>query len=45
MPGRKGFKGEPAPAHIWEKFVGSRGKRITIDGMKHIQYPIRYWPN
>ena len=45
MPGRKGFKGEPAPDHIWEKFVGSRGKRITIDGMKHIQYPIRYWPN
>jgi hypothetical protein len=44
MPSRKGFKGEPAPDHVWEKFVGSRGKRITIDGMKHIQYPIRYWP-
>jgi len=45
MPGRKGFKGEPAPDHIWDRYVGSRGKRITIEGMKHIQYPIRYWPN
>lgn len=45
MPSRKGFIGEPAPAHIWERYVGSRGKRIAIDGMKHIQYPIRYWPN
>ena len=45
MPGRKGFKGEPAPDHIWDRFVGNRGKRIAIDGMKHIQYPIRYWPN
>lgn len=45
MPSRKGFKGEPAPDHIWERYVGSRGKRIAIDGMKHIQNPIRYWPN
>lgn len=44
MPSRKGFKGEPAPEHIWEKFVGNRGKRIAIEGMKHIQNPIRYWP-
>ena len=45
MPSRKGFIGEPAPEHIWNKFVGSRGKRIAVDGMKHIQNPIRYWPN
>ena len=41
--GREGFIGEVAPKEIWEKFVGARGKRIAIDGMKHIQYPIRYW--
>ena len=45
MPSRKGFIGTPAPDHIWEKFVGSRGKRIVHDEMKHIQNPIRYWPN
>lgn len=44
-PGRRGFRGEPAPHHVWDRYVGSRGKRIAIDGMKHIQYPIRYWPN
>lgn len=43
MPERKGFIGAPAPDHIWKKFVGERGKRISIDGMKHIQFPIRYW--
>jgi len=42
-PERKGFHGEQAPADIWEKFVGERGKRIEVDGMKHNQYPIRYW--
>lgn len=45
MPTKKGFIGEPAPEHVWERYVGSRGKRIAIDGMKHIQYPIRYWPS
>ena len=45
MPNRKGFTGVPAPDDIWEKYVGQRGKRIAIDGMKHIQNPIRYWPN
>lgn len=45
MPGRKGFKGEAAPNDVWDRYVGSRGKRITIEGTKHIQYPIRYWPN
>lgn len=44
MPGRKGFTGERAPDHVWERYVGQRGKRIAIDGMKHIQNPIRYWP-
>lgn len=43
MPQRKGFEGSPASPEIWEKFVGSRGKRIAIDGMKHVQFPIRYW--
>ena len=45
MASRQGFIGVPAPDHIWEKFVGDRGKRIAIEGMKHIQNPIRYWPN
>lgn len=43
MPDRRGFVGRKAPDEIWEKFVGERGKRIAIDGMKHIQNPIRYW--
>ncbi|MFU8824740.1 LEM-3-like GIY-YIG domain-containing protein [Yoonia sp.] len=43
MPERKGFIGENAPDEVWKKFVGDRGKRISIDGMKHIQFPIRYW--
>lgn len=41
--GRKGFLGEPAPEDVWDKFVGVRGKRIIIERMKHIQFPIRYW--
>jgi uncharacterized protein len=40
---RIGFVGAPAPDYIWEKFVGARGKRIAIDGMRHVQNPIRYW--
>jgi len=43
IPERKGFIGVPAPDEIWMKFVGRHGKRISIDGMKHIQFPIRYW--
>ena len=43
IPGRKGFNGIPAPTEIWDKFVGERGKRITNEAMKHIQFPIRYW--
>ncbi|MDF1871556.1 hypothetical protein [Vannielia sp.] len=42
-PDRKGFNGTPAPKNAWEKFVGDRGKRISIEGMKHIQNPVRYW--
>ncbi len=42
-PNRKGFVGDFAPDHVWQKFVGDRGKRLIIDGMKHIQNPIRYW--
>ncbi len=41
--GRFCFDGEKAPDEVWEKFVGTRGKRITDDNMKHIQNPIRYW--
>lgn len=43
MPERKGFIGTRASDEVWEKFVGTRGKRVSIDGMKHIQFPIRYW--
>jgi hypothetical protein len=43
MPGRKGFNGVRAPKEIWDKFVGERGKRISNDAMKHIQFPVRYW--
>lgn len=41
--GRYGFKGRRAPDDIWDKFVGAEGKRIALEGMKHIQFPIRYW--
>ena len=43
MPERRGFNGRPAPQAIWDKFVGEKGKRIAIDEMKHIRFPIRYW--
>lgn len=43
IEGRYFFEGKPAPTVIWEKFVGKRGKQLTHEGMKHIQYPIRYW--
>lgn len=45
QPKKKGFIGEPAPPEIWEKFVGEYGKRISIDEMKHVRHPLRYWPN
>ncbi len=43
VPGRWGFHGSVAPPKLWNEFVGERGKRVTEDGMKHIQNPIRYW--
>lgn len=41
--GRFCFDGSPAPKKIWEQFVGKRGKRLSHEGMKHIQNPVRYW--
>lgn len=43
MPERNGFKGEIAPDDILEKFVGTSGKRIANEDMKHVQNPVRYW--
>lgn len=44
LSSRLGFVGQPAAEEIWQKFVGTRGKRIVLEGMKHVQNPIRYWP-
>jgi hypothetical protein len=41
--GRFCFEGEAAGDLIWNKFIGSYGKRIANEEMKHIQNPIRYW--
>jgi hypothetical protein len=41
--GRFCFDGEAADKNVWDKFVGTHGKRISNEAMKHIQYPIRYW--
>lgn len=41
--GRYCFEGEAADDKTWDKYVGSFGKRIANDEMKHIQNPIRYW--
>ena len=41
--GRYCFDGEAAEEKVWQKFVGTHGKRIANEAMKHIQYPIRYW--
>lgn len=40
---RFGFKGEKAPADVWDLYVGQYGKRITQPELRHDQYPIRYW--
>ena len=40
---RWGFKGKPAPAEIWVRYVGTNGKRIVQRELRHDQYPIRYW--
>lgn len=42
-PNRHYFKGTVAEPNTWERFVGSRGKRIADEEMKHIQNPIRYY--
>lgn len=39
---RIGFIGERAPPDIWEKYVGSHGKLIVLDHMKHVRSPFRY---
>jgi hypothetical protein len=41
--GRYAFRGRIAPDAVWERFAGSRGKRITNERMMHDQNPIRYW--
>lgn len=43
MPLRIGFIGEPAADDVWNFYVGKRGKRIAVDGMRHVQNPVRYW--
>lgn len=42
-PDRKAFEGKPAPDKIWDLYCGDNGKRIALDGLKHVQNPIRYW--
>ena len=41
--GRMGFVGRKAPPEIQEFYVGQHGKRITTEGMRHVQNPVRYW--
>jgi hypothetical protein len=43
ISGRYGFRGRAAPNDIWNRFVGTTGKRITNEKMMHFQNPIRYW--
>jgi hypothetical protein len=43
IPTRSGFIGKLASQEIRDLYVGKRGKRIALDGLKHIQNPIRYW--
>lgn len=42
-PDRFAFSGCRAPDDIWELYVGKRGKRIGINGLRHVQNPVRYW--
>jgi uncharacterized protein len=41
--GRHEFVGRRAPSEIWDRLVGSHGRRVVHPDMKHIQNPIRYW--
>lgn len=42
-PHRFGFEGRLAPEDVQDIYVGQRGKRIAIDGLRHVQNPVRYW--
>ena len=39
---RSGFHGEVAPAEVWERYVGDRGKRLPESSKLKSQNPIRY---
>lgn len=39
---RKQFTGKNASNAIWEKYVGSQGKRISNPNYRHVRSPIRY---
>jgi uncharacterized protein len=43
IPSRAGFNGRVAPQEIRALYAGDRGKRIAIDALRHVQYPVRYW--
>lgn len=42
-PGRFWFEHCEVPEAVWERFVGSGGKRVSNENMKHIRFPVRYW--
>jgi hypothetical protein len=42
-PSRHAFSGRRAPDDIWNLYVGTRGKRVAINGLRHVQNPVRYW--
>lgn len=42
-PSRWGFVGTRAEPDIWEQYVGTNGKRIINNKLRHVQNPIRYW--
>ncbi|UNK79501.1 hypothetical protein MNQ96_18595 [Sphingopyxis granuli] len=40
---RRGFVGRKAD-EVWDKYVGDNGMRLTNPALRHVQYPLRYWP-
>lgn len=42
-PSRHAFSGRRAPDGIWNLYVGTRGKQVAINGLRHVQNPVRYW--
>lgn len=42
IPNRIGFFGEKASEDVWTLYVGSNGKQINNNSLKHSQNPIRY---